>query len=201
MSTDPTGRRRPDPAMTAAGRWSTWWPWLLALVSLLGGQCRGAALTPAASPETMEGMAAEAPAVPPVKGYAAGQEILFLHTEASDPQVARMLTDMMGSPVLVVPALTRAPQTMLAEVYVFTNGVEGDGPFGFQPDVFDRHPGEDGYSPLRRLNLVTWRDPAGARVLRSAEEVLAAETQGQVTIEQPGAVVNMPMVTWPGGHR
>jgi hypothetical protein len=85
---------------------------------------------------TMQGV----PAVPPVKGYTEGQEIRFLHTEASDPQVAQMLTTMMSSPVLVVPSLALAPASILAAVYVFTNGVRGDGPFGFQPDVFDRPP-------------------------------------------------------------
>ena len=59
----------------------------------------------------------------------------------------------------------------------------------------------EGYSPLRALNLVTWVDDGDARELRSSAEVLAAEADGEVTIEQPGVVVNMPMVTWPGGER
>ncbi len=37
---------------------------------------------------------------------------------------------MMGSPVLVVPSLAKAPEEMLARVYVFTNGLTGDGPLG-----------------------------------------------------------------------
>lgn len=71
----------------------------------------------------MGGMAG--PTVPSVKGFTEGQEIRFIHTEASDRQVADMLTMMMSSPVLVVPELAQAPQTMLAKVYVFTNGVQG----------------------------------------------------------------------------
>ncbi|MBI4497063.1 MAG: hypothetical protein HY689_04080 [Chloroflexi bacterium] len=149
----------------------------------------------------MSGMAADGPTVPPVEGFAAGQEIRFLHTEASDPQVARMLTDMMGSPVLVVPSLAQAPEAMLANVYVFTNGARGDGPMGFQPDVFDRPPGDPGYSPLRALNLVTWKNAQAARVLMSASEVQEAEAQGAVTIQRPGVVVNMPFLIWPGGQR
>ena len=43
------------------------------------------------------------PRVPPVFGYAAGEDINFIHTEASDPEIASVLTDMMGSPVPVVP--------------------------------------------------------------------------------------------------
>lgn len=141
------------------------------------------------------------PQVPLVGGFAEGEEIAFLHTEASAPQVAEMLTEMMGSPVLVVPSLADVPDISLANVYVFTNGIEGDGPMGFQPDVFDNPPGTEGYSPLRALNLVTWVNEDDARELRSADEVLEAEADGEVTIEQPGVVVNMPMVTWPGGER
>ena len=79
--------------------------------------------------------------IPPVKGYMKGKEVRFIHTEASDEKVAELLTDMMGSPVLVVPSLAQAPEVMLANVYVFTNGIRGVGPFKFQPDVFDNPPG------------------------------------------------------------
>lgn len=108
---------------------------------------------------------------------------------------------MMGSPVLVVPSLAEVPEASLANVYVFTNGIEGDGPMGFQPDVFDNPPNMEGYSPLRTLNLVTWVNEGDAREFKAAAEILAAEADGEVTIEQPGVVVNMPMVTWPGGER
>ncbi len=139
--------------------------------------------------------------VPPVKGLYAGEEILFIHTEASDPDVANMLTVMMGPLVVVMPRLAEVPESLLANVYVFTNGIEGAGPFGFQPDVFDAVPGDEGYSPLRAINLVTWQEGATARELRSVEEVKEAESKGEVTIQRPGIVVNMPILTWPGGHR
>ena len=141
------------------------------------------------------------PAVPSITGYLEGREILFQHTEASDPQVAALLSEMVTSPVLVVPALAQAPPGLLANVYVFKNGVRGGGPFKFQPDVFDHAPGSDGYRPLRAVHLVTWKDERSARLLKSAGEVVAAEKAGEITIERPGVVVNMPLVTWPGGGR
>lgn len=152
--------------------------------------------------EAPRGMDAGGPVVPSVAGYADGERILFIHTEASDPAVADTLTAMMKSPVLVVPQLADAPEAALANVYVFANGVQprGErGPFEYQPDVFDAPPGTAGYSPLRAVNLVTWTDPRQARVLKSAAEVRAAEERGEITIERPGAVVNMPFLTWPGG--
>ena len=160
--------------------------------------CAPLGTMPAMSPTQMAMASAQAPAV---KGFAEGEEILFLHTEASDPQVAQMLTDMMRSPVLVVPALAELPQSSLAVVYVFRSGVRGEGPFGFQPDVFDRPAGRADYTPLRRVHFVDWRAGRDARVLRSASEIRNAETHGDVAVEVSRAVVNMPMLTWPGGHR
>ena len=149
-------------------------------------------------------MSPKAPVVPPVAGYSEGWKVLFLHTEVSDTEIAKILTEMMGSPVLVVPSLAKAPKEMLARVYVFTNGVKGDGPLGplgFQPDVFDNPPGHPGYSPLRKILLVTWKDEPSARTLKSADEVEEALGKNELTIEEPGVVVNMPMLTWPVGQR
>jgi hypothetical protein len=146
-------------------------------------------------------MGAAAPTVPAVKAYYDGEEISFMHTEASDPEIAELLTDMMGSPVLVVPQLAQVPDEALSKVYVFTNGIEGMGPLGFQPDVFDSAPGDDGYSPLRSLYLVTWNEESEARELTALDEVLQAEKSGEVTIERQDVVINEPFLTWPGGQR
>lgn len=144
------------------------------------------------------------PRVPPVFGYAVGEDIRFIHTEVSDAEIAGVLTDMMGSPVLVVPSLADVPADLLAHVYVFENGVQPDGPRGpleFQPDVFDRPAGAEDYTPLRRIMLVNWRDDSEPRVLRSSEEVETAEAAGQIRITDSEIVVNMPFLTWPGGQR
>jgi len=155
-------------------------------------------LLPACTPKQEMGMTA---IMPVGRAYAEGREIYFMHTEASDADLAQLLSDMMDSPVLHVPSLSDAPDSALANVYVFTNGIEGMGPLGFAPDVFDNPPGTEGYTPLRRLNLVTWVASAAARELKSAADVLAADAAGEVTIEQPGVVINMPFVVWDGGKR
>lgn len=140
--------------------------------------------------------------LPPVSGLYEGQEVFFVHPEASDPEVAGALTEMMGgSPVLVVPGLAEVPATARDEVYVFANGLEGMGPLGFQPDVFPSVPGDDGYSPLRTVVLVTWHDEDQARELTSADEVEAAADGGEIELEETDTVVNMPMLTWPRGER
>ena len=155
-------------------------------------------LLAACAPQAAEMPKAELPAG---KAWAEGREIFFVHTEASNADVAQKLTDMMKSPVIEVPSLANVPAESLANVYVFTNGVKGSGPLGFQADVFDNPPGTAGYTPLRRLNAVTWADETKARELTSAADVLAAEAAGDLTIEQPGVVINMPFVVWDGGQR
>lgn len=142
-----------------------------------------------------------APVIPAGLAFADGQEIRFIHTEVSDPDVAGLLSDMMSSPVIHVPSLADAPESMLANVYVFKNGDEGMGPLGFQPDVFDNPPGVEGYSPLRRIIFVSWNDGSTPRELKSLSDVLDAESKGEINLEESNVVVNMPFVTWPGGER
>lgn len=138
---------------------------------------------------------------PAGKGYADNQMIYFIHTEASDEKISDTLTKMMNSPVLFVPSLTSIPEDALASVFVFSNGVAGSGPLGFQPDVFDCPPGTDCYTPLRKLNLVIWQNQSDAIEIKSAVELLQLQEQGKLTIEQPGVVINMPFVTWKNGKR
>ena len=164
-------------------------PFIVLLVVVLLAACAPQAGQPATA------------ALPAGKAWAEGKEIYFVHTEASDPGIAEKLTAMMKSPVLYVPSLAGAPAESLAPVYVFENGLAGKGPLGFQADVFPNPPGSAGYTPLRSIHLVKWADPAKARELKSASDVLAAQGAGEVTLTQPGVVVNMPFVVWDGGKR
>ncbi len=182
----------------------------IVVLTLLAVACSSTAPIPTVTPQPpptsaggMVDMAGAMPSkdlVPPVRGLYQGEELFFIHTEASDPEVANLLTMMMGPKVLLLPSLTQVPDSVLANVYVFTNGVKGGGPFGFQPDVFDSVPGDSGYSPLRSINLVAWEEGATTRELGSVEEITAAESTGDVTIKRPDIVVNMPMLSWPGGR-
>ena len=139
--------------------------------------------------------------VPAGKAYANGETIYFTHTEVSDKDVADLLTKMMKSPVIYVPSLAQAPDSMLANVYVFKNGVAGSGPLKFQADVFENTPDDPGYSPLRRINFVTWKNETDAKELKSAAEIQELVKQNSVTLEKSGVVVNMPFITWKGGKR
>jgi hypothetical protein len=138
---------------------------------------------------------------PLAKGYYNGKDVYFIHPEASDPDVAGVLTKMMGPKVFAVPSLAKVPEELLGSVYVFANGVTGMGPLGFQLDVFDSVPGDEKYTPLRAINLVTWKENTTAQELKSASDIEKAKTDGKIDIQQPGVVVNMPILVWPEGKR
>jgi hypothetical protein len=146
-------------------------------------------------------------AFPEVFAYYDDQEILFIHTAASDEGIANTLQDMMGSsPVIYVESLADIPASSLATVYVFANGSMPEdmgrmGPLGFQPDIFDSVPGDEAYSPLRGVVLVTWADPGAATTLTSVSALETAVADGLVTLEESGIVVNMPLLQWPDGQR
>lgn len=139
--------------------------------------------------------------IPAGKAFANGETIYFTHTETSDKDVADLLTKMMKSPVIHVPSLAQVPDAILSPVYVFKNGIAGSGPLNFQADVFENSPDDAGYTPLRRIVFVTWKNNSQAKELKSAAEIQALVTQGALTLEKSNVVVNMPFITWKGGKR
>lgn len=133
---------------------------------------------------------------PLVRGIYEGEDALFLHTEVSDESIAEILTEMMGPKVVVVPSLADIPEELLGNVYVFTNGIIDGGPLGFQLDIFDSVPGDEVYTPLRQIHLVTWAADSSPEQLNHVSDILEAEESGNVTIESSGIVVNMPILVW-----
>jgi hypothetical protein len=139
--------------------------------------------------------------VPAGKAFANGETVYFTHTETSDKDVADLLTKMMKSPVIHVPSLAKAPDEMLTSVYVFKNGLAGSGPLKFQADVFENTPDDAGYTPLRRIVFVSWKNEGQAKELKSAADIQELAASGELILEKSEVVVNMPFITWKGGKR
>jgi len=76
----------------------------------------------------------------------------------------------------------------VAPIWAFTNGSEG------QRNIIDTVPGRKDYTPLWAVRMVTWRNGANVRVLRSAAAVRAAQKAGDVTVATAPIVVNCPVL-------
>jgi hypothetical protein len=137
--------------------------------------------------------------IPLLKGYENGNEIYFIATDVSDEKTAIDATNLTGFEVNYAPVLAQTPETASAQAYAFTNGIAGDGPFGFQVPVTIGKPGDEGYSPLWQLNLVAWNDNATPRELKSVEEITAAEQDGELSINQTDIIANHPAIQWQNG--
>jgi hypothetical protein len=137
--------------------------------------------------------------IPLLKGYENGNEIYFIATDVSDEKTAAFATNLTGFKVNYAPALALTPEIARAQAYAFTNGVTGDGPFGFQIPVVNAKPGDEGYSPLWQVNEVTWNDNATARELKSVQEITTAEQNGELSINNTETVVNHPAIQWQNG--
>ncbi len=138
--------------------------------------------------------------IPLAKAYENGNEIFFIATDASDEKIAQQATKLLGFKVNFSPLLSQTPEAALSQAYAFTNGVPGKGPFGFQVPVLSAKPGDAGYSPLLKVNTVTWKDGSSPKELKSVQEIMGAEKNGSLTVNKTGIVVNHPAIKWQGGQ-
>lgn len=138
--------------------------------------------------------------IPLNRGYVNGSEVFYITTDVSNKTHADILTNNTGFPVNFAPLLGQAPDEAVANIYIFTNGMEGgDGTLGFQPSVADSQPGDSNYSPLWKAHMVEWQNGADVRELRSEQEILQAQENGELVVTETDVVVNCPFVQWEGG--
>jgi hypothetical protein len=136
--------------------------------------------------------------IPLIKGYENGNDIFFIGTDVSDQNAADQLTEFTNFTVNVAPILSHTPEAARGQVYVFTNGINGTGPNGFQSPVLNAKPGDETYSPLMQVNMVTWNDQSAAKEVKSVQEIMDAEKNGTIAINKTGIIANHPAVQWEG---
>ena len=137
--------------------------------------------------------------LPLVRGFTDGNEVFYITTEVSDEKLANYLSNLTNSRVVYTPALKYTPAQSLANIYEFTNGIKGSGPEGFQPNVADSQPGNNKYSPLWKVNLVTWNNSTTPRELTSEDDIVNAFKNKELTIKLTDIIVNCPFVQWKDG--
>jgi hypothetical protein len=137
--------------------------------------------------------------IPLMKGYENEHEIFFIATDASDNKTATQITNQTGFKVNFAPLLAKTPEAARGQAYVFTNGIPGQGPFGFQLPVVNAKPGDEGYSPLLQLNVVKWNQGITAKEIKSVQDIMSAQQNGSLTVTKTNTVVNHPAIKWEGG--
>ncbi|MGI0004161.1 MAG: DUF7482 domain-containing protein, partial [Candidatus Nitrosotenuis sp.] len=136
--------------------------------------------------------------IPMRAGFFAKDSVYYIITDSSNQTIAEKASG--DWKVQFAPKLRWAPASSQDPVYVFTNGDKGDGIYGYQGEVFASSPGEESYSPLRSLALVSWKAGQKPQVLNSADDVLKAEKESRIKITRTNVTVNAPQIIWPGGQ-
>lgn len=138
--------------------------------------------------------------IPMHVGFFGKDSVYYIITDSSNQTVAVKISDKQGSDVRFTPKLRWTPGAAQDTVYAFTNGIRGDGIYGFQGEVFTSTPSQSDYSPLRTLSLISWKTGQNPRVLDSAEEIRKAQSDGRIEITNANAILNVPQIVWPKGQ-
>lgn len=137
--------------------------------------------------------------LPLSRAWIDGRVVEYVTTDISDPVMAQM----MGAnfvPRLAEAIRSSSSPSLVERVYKF--------PKEEQISVFQSAPSPVGaenkdlsYSPLWRVVLVHWANPALARELKSEEEVLSAEQKKELTLEVTNIVINCPVTRSASGQK
>ncbi len=136
--------------------------------------------------------------LPLSRAWIDGSTVEYITTDISDPKMAKALG------VNLVPRLADAiaappGHTVLERVYKFPNN-EQESIFQSAPRPAGAQNADTSYSPLWRMVLVRWIRPEAVRLLKSEEELLAAEDKQEVVLELTTIVVNCPVTRGADGQ-
>ena len=139
--------------------------------------------------------------IPMHKGIFNSSEILYIITDSSDQEFGKKITEKQGWKVETAPPIAKAPKTALQEIFIFTNGIRGEGLYGYQSEVFSKTPNQElDYSPLSSVVEVSWKMGQSVKIFESVEEILEAKEGSRIEFKETDFVINTPQIIWPGGQ-
>lgn len=133
--------------------------------------------------------------IPVSKAFVDGKVAYFIVTDASDAQLVSSVSITTNYNVNYAPVLAETNESSRQQGYVFINGMKSEDPTGSQLIVLSALPKNKGYNPLFEINYVKWNANAN-RVLKSVNEIMAAQKNGELTISKSDIAVNSPAINW-----
>jgi hypothetical protein len=138
--------------------------------------------------------------IPLHMGFFNTSPVYYIITDTNDKKSATVISEKQKWSVGNSPTLSNLPKESLGKVYLFDNGIVGNGTIGFQSDVFSSTPAQDKYTPLRSVIHVTWNTGNTPEILDSENKILDANATDKIKLSNIGIVMNMPQIMWPGGQ-
>jgi hypothetical protein len=139
--------------------------------------------------------------IPMHEGFYNDNSIFYIITDSSQQEYAEMITKKQGWKVEIASSIEKISEDTLQKIFIFKNGVKGDGIYGHQKEIFSSTPSQElEYSALNYVIEVTWKKGQNAEILESSEEIINAEEDGRVEFNKTGIVINAPQIIWPDGQ-
>lgn len=139
--------------------------------------------------------------IPMHTGFYNGESLFYIVTDSSEKEYSQKISEKQEWKVEFSPPLSKTPETALQKIYVFTNGVQGDGFYGFQGEVFSSTPSQESqYSALNSVIEVTWKKGQNMILLESVDDIIKAHEGGRIEFDETGIVLNTPQIIWPDGQ-
>lgn len=123
-----------------------------------------------------------------------GRTIYYIVTDAT-PEMPAMMMGVASSPTSAKLIASSAA----VDLFQFMNGIGGAGPMGFQPGIAAGALGDENYSPMWRIFMIGWKDPASASVLETMDDINAYKKAGLIDVElarpmNSDHIVNCPFI-------
>jgi len=139
--------------------------------------------------------------IPMHKGIYGGSQILYIITDGSDEDYTKILTEKQGWNVELATSISKVPEEALEQLFIFKNGIKGNGIYGFQDEVFSSTPSQESeYSALNSVIEVTWKQGQKEIVFESSDDIIIAKENGRIEFNETGIVLNTPQIVWPEGQ-
>jgi len=139
--------------------------------------------------------------IPLHKAFFDAKSVYYIITDTNDKALAKAISEKQKWKVEIAPPLSKTPKESLGDVYMFLNGMKGNGTYGFQDEVFSSTPIQtEQYSAIRSVKHVTWKDDKKVEILDSVQKILDAQKDGKIEIENSDVIINTPQIVWPDGQ-
>ena len=144
---------------------------------------------------------ANVPAIIPMhKGIYNGHEIFYIITDASTKDYVNTISENQKWDIQLSTIINDMPENNLQKLFIFKNGIQGDGIFGFQNEIFSSTPKQSHYTALGSIIEVTWKPGQKQIIFESASDIINAEKSGRIKFNETNVIVNTPQIVWPDGQ-
>lgn len=124
----------------------------------------------------------------------------YIITDTNDQNFSQKISEKQNWIVNTSLPLSNLKDSPIGTIYLFTNGLQGNGIYGSQEEIFSKTPQSPTYSPLNKVVEVTWKKGQNPETLHSENEVMKAKEGGRIELKDTDVILDSPQIVWSSGQ-